>query len=167
MKQKVTQRKGTWYQSTIELLKKYNISHNPEAELKSTWKKIVKKNIWSKTEEELKQQCGEKGRTVKKDPYKRRKYLGETKVRDAKRILKMRLHMMDIPCNFGDKSCWLCKENDVQSEHYFECTEIRNLWRTKKENLECDDPVTLIRTSKFMEEIEKRNVRRSLKIKSK
>ena len=47
----------------------------------------------------------------------------------------------------------------IQSEHYFKCYEMDNLWNVRAEDMNSDDKMTLIRSGKFMEGVEKRNVR--------
>ena len=78
------------------------------------------------TEKDIKKKCHpyNKSRTVMYDEYKLEDYLRETNIREAKYILKMRLHMMDIPCNFTSgkqTQCWLCGKSGANEEHYFRC----------------------------------------------
>ena len=96
----------------------------PHDELKSTWKKHVKKRIAAAIEEEVREGCAKssKGRTVARDDFTMTNYLQCLPVGDASSILKVRLHMSALPCNYGDKSaCWMCDEEGVKTEHYLKC----------------------------------------------
>ena len=116
-------RRGTWYHSITELIEKYGIEISHD-ELKSTWKKHVKKRIAAAIEEEVREGCAKssKGRTVARDDFTMTNYLQCLPVGDASSILKVRLHMSALPCNYGDKSaCWMCDEEGVKTEHYLKC----------------------------------------------
>ena len=134
IEQKNSLRKGTWYHGVTQLITKYNIKENAEEVLKSAWKRIVKKQIKDIKEKEIKSNCKgrSKSRSVVDDDYTMKEY---------KRVLKMRMHMVNIPCNFNHGEqvrCWLCGMENVKSEHYFECLEITNTrkcWNTKKEDI--------------------------------
>lgn len=157
-------RKGTWYHGVTLLITRYKINIKVGEVKKSTWKHIVKENIRKVTEMEIKSCCEgkSKSRSVVTDEYKMKNYLKESTTSETTRILKMRLHMTNIPCNYnqGEKArCWLCGTEDVRSEHYFVCPEITNNWNAKEEDVTSKNIMDLQRASKFMEEVEMRNIR--------
>ena len=117
-------RKTTWYAEVTRIIEKYGIEKNVEKVLKSVWKKEVKERIGRKVEEEVRKRCRNmrKTRTVQEEPYAMKDYLKETSMTEATDILKTRLHMTRLPCNYGYKltSCPLCgREGKQETEHYF------------------------------------------------
>ena len=162
IEQKKMNRKGTWFNRVQEIMVEYEIDDNPQKVLKSGWKKNVKQKIREKTEEKLRKD-GEtlsKSRTALLEKYEMKEYLKETTTYQAKQILKSRLHMMKIPCNYksneGD-GCWLCGHEDkIRTEHYYECKGTARLhrnWSAKIEDLTKMDTMALIRTSMFLEKV--------------
>ena len=159
--QRETPRKGTWYSGIEVLLKKYDITEVVEEVEKSTWKRTVKTNIRNITENCIRGKCGTKGRTIINDEYKRSAYMNNATTEETKQIMKTRLHMMNIPCNYGhanETRCWMCGERDVQTEHYFSCTEITNIWNVKDDDMRSENIDVLFQVSKHLEGAEKRNV---------
>ena len=156
-------RRGTWYSSIQALLDRYKLKWSSEIK-KSKWKKAVKQHINLATEEEIRKGCDTtKGRTVAHGEYKTKQYLREVTVEDAKSILRMRTHMVDIPCNYGERdSCWLCgKEETIRTEHYLECpgTELlRKCSGIQNEQLSSLNTLEQLKLSKFYELVEKMNI---------
>ena len=155
-------RKGTWFSGVKEIMAEYEIEDNPLEVLKSTWKKNVKQKIREKTEELLRKE-GEtlsKSRTSLLEKYEMKDYMRETTIYQAKRILKSRLHMMKLPCNYKankGEGCWLCGSKDkIRTEHYYECkgtARLRKNWNAKVEDLTEMDTGALIRTSMYLEKV--------------
>ena len=164
--QEEEQRKGTWYEETSAIVSKYELeSINVEETPKSTWKKAVKTKIKAAMEREIREGCSKlkKGRTIQQDCYKRKEYLDERSIEESKQITKMRLHMTDVPCNYGQgEVCWLCGVGGVNSEHYFQCVEterLRKCWNIQtSEQMKSDDIIELVNTSKFMQKVAQRNI---------
>ena len=156
-------RRGTWYSSIQILLDRYNLKWSSEIK-KSQWKKAVKKQINLTTEEEIRKGCDTtKGRTVAQGKYETKQYLLEVTVEDAKGILRMRTHMVDIPCNYGERdSCWLCgKQETIRTEHYLECpgTELlRECSGIRNEQFSSLNTLELVKLSKFYQLVEKKNI---------
>ena len=105
-----------------------------------------------------------KSRSILNDKYELKKYLKEMSVEEAKQVLRMRLHMVDLPCNYGGGGkCWLCdRTQDVNTEHYFECkgTEvIRKHLNTKRGHITSNERHYLLNASKFLQMVEKKNVK--------
>ena len=164
--QEEEERKGTWYGEVTEIITKYDLKDMKVRETpKSTWKRMVKKNINTVMEREIKDGCSrmKKGRTVAEDYLKRKRYLDERTVEESKLITEMRLHMIDIPCNYGQgEVCWLCGCRNANSEHYFQCSEteqLRKCWNIKScDEMKSDNVMELLNASKFLQQVEKRNV---------
>ena len=87
---------------------------------------------------EVRDNCEQKTktRTVKHDKYEIKNYLLETNtVTETSQILRMRLHMTRLLCNFGQaQKCPWCKQANIQTEHYFgECKRTKRstvIWKT-------------------------------------
>ena len=129
--QEEEERKGTWYEEITKIILKYDMKDMEVRETpKSTWKRIAKRNISTVMEQKIRHGCSQmtKGRTVAEDRFERKRYLDERTVEESRWITKMRLHMTDIPCNYGQgEVCWLCGCRNATSEHYFECPETETL----------------------------------------
>ena len=157
-------RRGTWYWSIQKLIERYKIKLKPDVK-KSQWKKEVKHRIHITCEEEIREGCtnSTKGRTVLKDQYEMKQYLVQLPIDESKQILRMRTHMMDIPCNFGEHEyCWMCKKREtIGTEHYLECQEtklIRECVGIEKEHFSSTNILELVKLSKFFQLVEKKNV---------
>ena len=155
-------RDGTWLSGVQKAMKEYGIDDTVLDDLKSTWKKKIKDKIKLKTEETIRKNCESlsKARTVVNGKYELKDYLKKTTISEAKQILKARMHMIKLPCNFGKKEegCWLCGEkNDVKTEHYYDCRGTKSLqqsWNANKSDLCSINTCDLKRTTKFIEHVE-------------
>ena len=152
-------RKGTWFYTITELIKRYNIELTVEVS-KSIWKKHVKKKTSDEVESYIRLCCRTttKGRTVAEDKFEMKRYLKEVEVETASEILKTRLHMRRLGGNYGDKKCRLCHEENASTEHYFTCSGTVLLreccgitTETVMENL---DTSQLIKISNFLAKVE-------------
>ena len=160
--QREMDRNGTWLSGVQKIMKNYGIEDTTSEDVKSTWKKKVKERIREKTEESIRANCENqsKARTVMIEKYELKDYLKKAPVAEAKQILKARLHMMKLPCNYGrkDESCWLCgSDGEVTTEHYYRCIGAKGLqrnWNAKEEDLQSTNRTRLIRTTKFLEQVE-------------
>ena len=133
-----------------------------EEDLKSTWKAKVKNKIAEVTEKDLRKRSENKSkaRTVMKGEYRVKGYLKETTVTQATRILKARLHMTNLPCNFKkeevDDTCPLCGVDKIRTEHFYYCQQtekLRKLWNTGENDLLSEDASDLTKTAKFLEAV--------------
>ena len=61
--------------------------------------------------------------TVKGNEWGRKSYMDELNMDDAQEVLRTRLHMMPLPCNYGkSEGCLLCSTTTkITTEHYLEC----------------------------------------------
>ena len=163
MEQKRNLRSGTWYHSITEIVRKYDI-HMSDNVRKSQWKKHVKGRIRIVVEEEIRNGCTSdgKGRTVTKDEYSMKNYIKELPVDMASEILKVRLHMTRLPCNYGDRSkCWLCDSALVKTEHYLECPGtllLRECMGMNDSPFTSQDTNQLVKISQFFQKLELRCV---------
>ena len=85
----------------------------------------------------------------------------ETSIREAKEIIRSRLHMTKLPYNYkkkeGDEKCWLCGKEDGKVEHYFECEKTEKLkdnCGTNINDMKSKRVTDLIKMSKFVQKVE-------------
>ena len=159
------QRSGTWYWSIQQLLEQFNIRLDPKETKKSRWKKEVKKKITEGCECKIRVVCenSTKGRTAATEKYELKPYLVQLPIHQAKHVLRMRLHMVDIPCNYGERdSCWLCGVVEtIRTEHYLECSgteHLRVCLGVGKKLFSSMNTVELVNVSRFYQLVEQRNV---------
>ena len=101
-----------------------------------------KRKIGKKVEEEIRTNCKRmsKTRTIMNDEYKIKPYLQETTLTEATDILRTRLHITKLTCNYGkNDNCPLCGYiGHIRTEHYFECPMVKTIaeiWETTKKDL--------------------------------
>ena len=160
--QEEKRRSTTWYASVRQEMSTYNIEISPEESLKSKWKKEVKQKINTKMEQEIREHCRgkTKGRTVIDDEYERKEYLDVLNLEEARKILRMRMHMSKIPGNYkgrGEGKCTLCQEEKGNMEHYYRCKSVRQLvevWRTKEDDIRSLDKDRMKAAAHFIEKVE-------------
>jgi hypothetical protein len=161
MYQREEGRPGTWVTGVIQSMNKADIDVEPEDVLKSKWKKEVKSKLQAMNEKEVTAKTEEmrKGRTVCKDKYGRKQYM-EMEIGEALEILKMRLHMMPLPCNYGQsgEGCRICSTvGKVDTEHYLKCGGMRYMrkkWGISDEaKLETDDTEEMKTMAKYMRQV--------------
>ena len=94
---------------------------------KSKWKKQVKEKIGKSIDERTKQEMTNKtkARIVIQDKWERKKYLQECDSETIRDVIKIRLHMWQVSCNYKrdntDTKCPLCKKSEDTTEHVLEC----------------------------------------------
>ena len=145
MVQEKEERDSTWYGGIKEMIIYYNIKKDVTKVMKSEWKKEVKEKINMRVEEYVRSCCqkGRKTRTVKGDVFGMKMYLLETSVTEASDIMKTRLHMTKLACNYGGEqksSCPLCGcQTVIETEHYFKkCKVTKHLariWGAEEEDV--------------------------------
>ena len=102
---------------------------------KSKQKNHLKEKIGMSNEERTKQEIAnkKKARTIVEDKWEKNKYLQEYDSDTIKDVIKIRLHMWQLKCNYkrnnADTKCSLCKKSD----HVLEC-EIAKKFTLSKEN---------------------------------
>lgn len=161
MYQKEEKRPGTWTSGVLQSIEDANIDIQPEEVLKSRWKKEVKGKLQDMNEKEVTAKSEEmrKGRTVCKDKYGRKKYM-EMEIGEAREIMKMRLHMTPLPCNYGqsDKGCRICsRTGKVDTEHYLTCDGMkymRKKWGISEEvKIETGDAEEMNVVAKYLRQV--------------
>ena len=57
------------------------------------------------------------------DEWGLKKYIKTLHLHDAVEVMKTRLHMIPLPCNYGrNEGCLVCGSiNKIQTEHYLTC----------------------------------------------
>ena len=154
-------RKGTWAIGVEESMKEAKIEMKAEDVLKSKWKKEVKSKLQKINETEVKKRCQQmrKGRTVCDNTWGRKGY-SNMEIGEAREIMKMRLHMMPLPCNYGgsDDGCPLCRvSGKVETEHYLQCEGVKHMrkkWGLDREvRLGTEDEGQMRNISKYLRQI--------------
>ena len=90
---------------------------------KSKWKKQVEEKTGKSTEETTKQKMANKtkSRTKVEDKWERKKYLHGCDSDTIKEVIKVRLHMWQVNCNYKkdntDTKCPLCQTSEDTTEH--------------------------------------------------
>ena len=82
---------------------------------------MVKKAICEKVKRDLKQAkaCMKKLRWI--NPGKRQKYLDICSVKEASKIMRVRLNMVNAMGNYGGGKCRRCNIEEETTEHILEC----------------------------------------------
>ena len=111
---------------------------NVENMSKSKWKKQVKEKIGKSIEERTKQEMANKtkARTIVEDKWERKKYLQECDSDTIKDVIKIRLYMWQVNCNYkrdnNDTKCPLCKKSEDTTEHVLECKKAKRFTLIKE-----------------------------------
>ena len=106
---------------------------------KSKWEKQVKEKTGKSIEERTKQKMTNKtkARTIAEDKWERKKYLKECDSDTINDVIKTRLHMWHMNCNYKrdntDTKCPLCKKSEDTTGHVLECEEVKK-FTLRKEN---------------------------------
>ena len=117
---------GCWTELTLLICEKYEIEVKEIIKKsKKQFKREIKRKIATKLEEELKEEVKEKTKMRFCANMKKEKYLEQLEYSDAKMILKLKLNMTELKCNYKnqnkDLKCNLCNEADDTTEHLFQC----------------------------------------------
>ncbi len=161
-RQKKEDRPKTWHSNIQKLIKQYGIKLDASNSSKSQWKKHVKKLINSSVEKEVRNKCEslKKGRTIRNDRFEKKAYIGKVPLNVLRKIMKYRTHMTTIPGNFKantDGECLLCRKEKGATEHYFTCTETRDVaeaWEVEEKDLLSNDIKKMTMVANFMEKVE-------------
>ena len=124
--------KDCWGMSIKEICEKYQIEMG---EIKQYSKQILKKLIKTKITKEIVERIEEKKLDMTKLRFTngtgRKEYIERLKTKEAIMIMKMRLNMIEVKCNYKSKftnlNCELCGKEDDTTEHLFECKELERL----------------------------------------
>ena len=124
--------KGCWVEGLMVILEKYGLSMREVITLKrGKLKEKVKERVGDFLEGKLNEKRSTKLRFIKK--FGRKKYIEEMDFRDGILMLKVRLNMIEVKCNYKNKYkvngvCDVCEREDDTTEHMiFGCEKIHPL----------------------------------------
>ena len=123
---------GCWTEQTLEICNKYNLGVQLiKCMKKGKLKKLLKERIRKRLERKLEIESREKTKLRFCGGFSRKKYImkGNMSKNMIKAIMKTRLNMLELTCNYKGKNrseiCALCKDGRDTTEHIFECREIK------------------------------------------
>ena len=105
---------------------------------KSIWKKQVKEKIGKSIEQRTKEEMENKtkARTIVEDKWERKKYLQECDSDTIKDVIKIRLYMWQVNCNYKrgntDTKFPLCQKSEDTAEHMLECEKTKKFTLSKE-----------------------------------
>ena len=123
----------TWYQDGVkEWLVKLGMEKSEEDLLKitkSAWKKEIKEKIENIVRKELEDEARTKTKLRFTENFGRQEYLKECRMEEVKRIMKVRLNMVDLKANYKgmyeDTLCPACKIAEETTEHVILCPDYK------------------------------------------
>ena len=135
-----------WYHQTCMIARKYGIDAEETTKTKkSEWKRMIKEKIKEERENrgKMKEAKMIKLRHKVREKHIRKKYLKRSSVRRTRKLMKMRLEMMDIGNNMGkDRRCRCGKKENI--EHLIECSKVEMKGKVNVEWLrETDDTIKM------------------------
>ncbi len=116
-----------FYQEIIKSAKFYNISEETilkKRVKKSEWKQVIKLQMVKKLDEEAtrKTDAMSKLRYLRGSTFRERDYVGKCNMEELTQLLKLRLNMIPLECNYGKKSkCKMCEDEMETTEHMLMC----------------------------------------------
>lgn len=151
-----------WYAEIVEIARKNEIELNVDDiqnMTKNEWKQKVKNCLDTKMQQQIDNEGGRKTRYVKKEHFIREEYLKLHDTNTVVSILKIRLNMIDLKCNYkgyymNDLKCSVCKEHPETTEHMFKCIVaervIRNNDKTDINDMLSDDVERLLKLNRYV-----------------
>ena len=122
---------NSWLQTLRSEAEKRSINVNLEEiqnQSKESYKKFIKKSIEEYMVNEIKRLAGTKMRTVVKAGFGKKEYItdGNLCPEEVQQLIKIRLHMENMKCNFKSANkcskCQFCQEEEETTEHIlFSC----------------------------------------------
>ena len=119
--------RGCWMQETKEILRKNDIDITKMAETsKEQMKKKIKDSITLRLQTELSELKKEKTKLRFIEKFEQKRYLEELTFEDTIEMMKLRLNMMEVKCNYKGKyknnlRCEVCNSSDDTTEHILQC----------------------------------------------
>ena len=117
---------------------------------KSKWKKQVKEKIRKSIEERTRQEMANKAkaRIIVEDKWEKKKYLQEYDSDTMKDVIKIRLHMWQVNCNYKthntDTECPFCQKSEDTTKHVLECEKAKKFTLSKENSKEEQEETTEI-----------------------
>ena len=99
-------------------------------------------------------------RFIKDDTFKMKEYIIEGENEEVKKMMKIRLNMIEIKGNFkgnfrdGEYKCPLCKKENDETEHLYECEEIENVIDKKRTTIKSISSEKITEQRRVMKYIE-------------
>ena len=125
---------GCWSKTTLEICEKYNIEvKDLIKQTKKQFKRQVKRKVQEQVDMQMKKEIEEKTklRFCVCTSSKRKPYLEQLGYSEAKMILKLRLNMTELKCNYKnqykDVKCDLCHTDNDTTEHLFQCPKMKEM----------------------------------------
>ena len=128
------EKKNMTYEKEIEDLKKaYNIKENLKSIEAKEGKKIVKRHIRKKNEEEIKEETKE-GSKTKDLNLCTKEYMNKLNFKEAKIIFLLKTNMIEVKENFRSQypknsKCEVCEKQKETTQHLFECEGYKEIRR--------------------------------------
>jgi hypothetical protein len=99
---------------------------------KNEWKKYINKAINKRISKEL-EETGTKGRFMD-GTNRRKRYIDSGNVKTTTGIMRIRLNMVEVKCNYkgkykGNLTCPMCKIENDTTEHLFDCKKLKEVIR--------------------------------------
>ena len=123
---------GCWTEQTKEICQKYELEINDiRNKTKEQLKKTMKDKIDKELNELIKKESKEKTKLRFCSDFKQKEYTmnGRINNQTVKNILKLRMNMFELKCNYKgiskSETCDLCKKYRDTTEHLFECKKIK------------------------------------------
>ena len=140
-------KRGDWWLMAKEDMEKFDIDENALKEkTKSQAKEYIKKKIYSKTFENLKdiQRTHSKIKNIRYDHYKIQNYITNPKLKyeEASLLFALRSQTVkNIKCNLksfsqNDKMCPLCMKSEDTQEHCLQCPKLKNVQDKVKNHID-------------------------------
>ena len=122
----------------------------------------VKERIQKVVEEEIRQNIKKMKKLRFLQKFEKQEYIRSCKMEEVKKIMKVRLNMVELKANFRgkyeDTTCPACNEEEETTEHDIRCREYRRMVRHTMETDDCmkniNDTTWLIEAGRVYEQIE-------------
>ena len=160
------EKKCNWYSGVKEWLDRMDMTDDEEEVKrisKTCWKKEVKEKLGRILEETIEEKRAEMTKLRFTRGHTTQSYISECPMAQVKRIMKVRLNMIDLKANFKgkykDTVCVACKTETETTEHVIRCEEYKRIVEhsiTVEGDLEekMQDLEWLLKASKAYESIE-------------
>ena len=154
---------GCWMEQTKQICQKYNLEVDFIRTLtKDQLKKTMKDKVDTELDQLIKEEAVGKTKLRFCNDFKQKMYTmnGQFNQKTVRNILKLRLNMFELKCNFKgiskNDTCDLCKKEKDTTEHLFCCKKIQKKIK-KVPKIDClnklDDEETYLQLGKFLDEI--------------
>ena len=121
-----------WYSGVKQWLETLKVNKEDVFEMsKSRWKELTKKKMQSHVAKEIEEKMNESTKLRFIKDFGEKKYVAQLSMKEVKKILEIRLNMIELKCNFKgkytDTTCPACNLEDETTEHVLECKEYQKL----------------------------------------